>query len=156
MEAMILLITYLISFFSLEGDCMPEWDGIICWPKGKRSQLVAVPCPEYVYDFDHKGLYIWQIRHKHLFILFLLLYLGMWKISILPHYMLKDVLSTIIIFLPLTFTSSVLYIQYSICLVLSVFPLFKHTQLLSYWLFRSLLSVFFVYNLSIIYIVLLF
>ncbi|XP_027014896.2 parathyroid hormone 3 receptor [Tachysurus fulvidraco] len=38
-----------------EGDCVPEWDGIICWPKGKRSQLLAVPCPEYVYDFDHKG-----------------------------------------------------------------------------------------------------
>lgn len=37
---------------------MPEWDGIICWPRGKRSQLVAVSCPEYVYDFDHRGLYI--------------------------------------------------------------------------------------------------
>ncbi|XP_046710869.1 parathyroid hormone 3 receptor isoform X2 [Silurus meridionalis] len=39
----------------LRGDCMPEWDGIICWPRGKRNQLVAVPCPEYVYDFDHRG-----------------------------------------------------------------------------------------------------
>ncbi|KAK3528949.1 hypothetical protein QTP70_014158, partial [Hemibagrus guttatus] len=37
------------------GDCVPEWDGIICWPKGKRNQLVAVPCPEYVHDFDHRG-----------------------------------------------------------------------------------------------------
>lgn len=41
-----------------EGDCVPEWDGIICWPRGKRNQLVAVPCPEYVYDFDHRGLYL--------------------------------------------------------------------------------------------------
>ncbi|XP_060795495.1 parathyroid hormone 3 receptor [Neoarius graeffei] len=38
-----------------ESDCMPEWDGIICWPRGKRNQLVAVTCPEYVYDFDHRG-----------------------------------------------------------------------------------------------------
>ncbi|XP_053496570.1 parathyroid hormone 3 receptor [Ictalurus furcatus] len=38
-----------------EGDCVPEWDGIICWPRGKRNQLVAVPCPEYIYDFDHRG-----------------------------------------------------------------------------------------------------
>ncbi|KAB5555200.1 hypothetical protein PHYPO_G00030770 [Pangasianodon hypophthalmus] len=37
------------------GDCVPEWDGIICWPRGKPNQLVAVPCPEYVYDFDHRG-----------------------------------------------------------------------------------------------------
>ncbi|KAI4894709.1 hypothetical protein NFI96_034354, partial [Prochilodus magdalenae] len=38
-----------------EGDCMPEWDGIICWPRGKPSQLVAVLCPEYIYDFNHRG-----------------------------------------------------------------------------------------------------
>ncbi|KAF4084636.1 hypothetical protein AMELA_G00108240 [Ameiurus melas] len=38
-----------------EGDCMPEWDSIICWPRGKRNQLVAVPCPAYIYDFDHRG-----------------------------------------------------------------------------------------------------
>ncbi|TSL75239.1 Parathyroid hormone/parathyroid hormone-related peptide receptor [Bagarius yarrelli] len=38
-----------------DGDCVPEWDGLICWPRGKRNQLVTVPCPEYVYDFDHRG-----------------------------------------------------------------------------------------------------
>ncbi|XP_058261638.1 parathyroid hormone 3 receptor isoform X2 [Hemibagrus wyckioides] len=40
---------------TVRGHCMPQWDGITCWPKGKRNQLVAVPCPEYVYDFDHRG-----------------------------------------------------------------------------------------------------
>ncbi|KAL6474894.1 hypothetical protein MHYP_G00159340 [Metynnis hypsauchen] len=38
-----------------ENDCMPEWDGIICWPRGKPSQMVAVLCPEYIYDFNHRG-----------------------------------------------------------------------------------------------------
>ncbi|CAB1312116.1 unnamed protein product [Coregonus sp. 'balchen'] len=38
-----------------EGDCVPEWDGIICWPRGKPSQLVSVLCPEYIYDFNHRG-----------------------------------------------------------------------------------------------------
>ncbi|XP_062859944.1 parathyroid hormone 3 receptor [Trichomycterus rosablanca] len=38
-----------------EEDCVPEWDGIICWPRGKHGQLVAVLCPEYVYDFNHRG-----------------------------------------------------------------------------------------------------
>uniref|UniRef100_A0A8C7UC00 Parathyroid hormone/parathyroid hormone-related peptide receptor n=1 Tax=Oncorhynchus mykiss TaxID=8022 RepID=A0A8C7UC00_ONCMY len=38
-----------------EDDCVPEWDGIICWPRGKPSQLVSVLCPEYIYDFNHRG-----------------------------------------------------------------------------------------------------
>uniref|UniRef100_A0A7N9AK77 Parathyroid hormone/parathyroid hormone-related peptide receptor n=1 Tax=Mastacembelus armatus TaxID=205130 RepID=A0A7N9AK77_9TELE len=38
-----------------EGDCLPEWDGIICWPRSKAGQLVSVLCPEYIYDFNHKG-----------------------------------------------------------------------------------------------------
>ncbi|KAG9267291.1 parathyroid hormone/parathyroid hormone-related peptide receptor-like isoform X1 [Astyanax mexicanus] len=38
-----------------ENDCVPEWDGIICWPRGKPGQLVAVLCPEYIYDFNHQG-----------------------------------------------------------------------------------------------------
>ncbi|XP_051968347.1 parathyroid hormone 3 receptor [Xyrauchen texanus] len=38
-----------------ENYCVPEWDGIICWPTGKPSQLVAVLCPEYIYDFNHRG-----------------------------------------------------------------------------------------------------
>ncbi|TRY58693.1 hypothetical protein DNTS_023104 [Danionella cerebrum] len=38
-----------------ENYCIPEWDGIICWPTGKPSQMVAVLCPEYIYDFNHRG-----------------------------------------------------------------------------------------------------
>ncbi|XP_053555620.1 parathyroid hormone/parathyroid hormone-related peptide receptor-like isoform X2 [Bombina bombina] len=37
-------------------DCPSQWDGIICWPTGSPNQLVSVPCPEYIYDFNHKGL----------------------------------------------------------------------------------------------------
>ncbi|XP_061086428.1 parathyroid hormone 3 receptor [Conger conger] len=39
-----------------DTDCVPEWDGIICWPKGKPSQLVSALCPDYIYDFNHRGL----------------------------------------------------------------------------------------------------
>ncbi|XP_071777114.1 parathyroid hormone 3 receptor [Centroberyx gerrardi] len=38
-----------------EGDCIPEWDGIICWPRSRAGQLVSVLCPEYIYDFNHRG-----------------------------------------------------------------------------------------------------
>ncbi|XP_049418940.1 parathyroid hormone 3 receptor isoform X1 [Epinephelus fuscoguttatus] len=38
-----------------EGDCIPEWDGIICWPQSRAGQLVSVLCPEYIYDFNHRG-----------------------------------------------------------------------------------------------------
>ncbi|XP_060951223.1 parathyroid hormone 3 receptor [Limanda limanda] len=38
-----------------EGDCIPEWDGIICWPRSMEGQLVSVLCPEYIYDFNHGG-----------------------------------------------------------------------------------------------------
>ncbi|XP_008312254.1 parathyroid hormone 3 receptor [Cynoglossus semilaevis] len=38
-----------------DGECVPEWDGIICWPKSKPGQLVSVLCPKYIYDFNHKG-----------------------------------------------------------------------------------------------------
>uniref|UniRef100_A0A8C3XMK7 Parathyroid hormone/parathyroid hormone-related peptide receptor n=1 Tax=Chelydra serpentina TaxID=8475 RepID=A0A8C3XMK7_CHESE len=38
-----------------DASCFPEWDGIICWPEGSPSQEVSVPCPEYIYDFNHKG-----------------------------------------------------------------------------------------------------
>ncbi|KAM4525415.1 parathyroid hormone 3 receptor isoform 2-T2 [Odontesthes bonariensis] len=41
--------------FIREGDCVPEWDGIICWPRSRPRQLVSVPCPEYIYDFNHRG-----------------------------------------------------------------------------------------------------
>nr|XP_033773242.1 parathyroid hormone/parathyroid hormone-related peptide receptor-like isoform X2 [Geotrypetes seraphini] len=35
--------------------CVPEWDGIICWPGGFLNELVSVQCPEYIYDFNHRG-----------------------------------------------------------------------------------------------------
>ncbi|XP_076857105.1 parathyroid hormone 3 receptor [Brachyhypopomus gauderio] len=39
-----------------QGDaCAPEWDGIICWPRAKPGQLVSVLCPDYIYDFNHRG-----------------------------------------------------------------------------------------------------
>ncbi|KAM9425859.1 parathyroid hormone 3 receptor [Pholidichthys leucotaenia] len=38
-----------------EGECIPEWDGIICWPLSRPNQLVSVQCPEYIYDFNHRG-----------------------------------------------------------------------------------------------------
>ncbi|XP_023803832.1 parathyroid hormone/parathyroid hormone-related peptide receptor-like, partial [Cyanistes caeruleus] len=37
------------------GFCLPEWDGIVCWPEGVPGKVVAMPCPEYIYDFNHKG-----------------------------------------------------------------------------------------------------
>ncbi|XP_045434747.1 parathyroid hormone/parathyroid hormone-related peptide receptor isoform X2 [Pipistrellus kuhlii] len=35
--------------------CLPEWDHIVCWPLGEPGEVVAVPCPDYIYDFNHKG-----------------------------------------------------------------------------------------------------
>lgn len=45
----------LFALVAEEGDCVPEWDGIICWPQSRAGQLVSVPCPEYIYDFNHRG-----------------------------------------------------------------------------------------------------
>lgn len=42
-------------FSSTDGFCSPEWDGIVCWPEGRPGKLVSTTCPEYIYDFDHKG-----------------------------------------------------------------------------------------------------
>ncbi|XP_069013712.1 parathyroid hormone/parathyroid hormone-related peptide receptor [Embiotoca jacksoni] len=39
-----------------DGYCSPEWDGIVCWPKGPPGKLVSTACPDYIYDFNHKGL----------------------------------------------------------------------------------------------------
>ncbi|KAK2822540.1 hypothetical protein Q5P01_022605 [Channa striata] len=39
-----------------DGFCSPEWDGIVCWPEGPPGKLVFAACPEYIYDFNHKGL----------------------------------------------------------------------------------------------------
>ncbi|XP_016850125.2 parathyroid hormone/parathyroid hormone-related peptide receptor [Anolis carolinensis] len=38
-----------------EGHCLPEWDGIICWPQSPPNEKVAVSCPDYIYDFTHNG-----------------------------------------------------------------------------------------------------
>ncbi|XP_067117217.1 parathyroid hormone 2 receptor a [Osmerus mordax] len=35
--------------------CPPGWDGLICWPQGFSGAVSKVPCPIYVYDFNHKG-----------------------------------------------------------------------------------------------------
>ncbi|XP_004704052.1 parathyroid hormone/parathyroid hormone-related peptide receptor isoform X1 [Echinops telfairi] len=35
--------------------CLPEWDHILCWPPGAPGEVVAVRCPDYIYDFNHKG-----------------------------------------------------------------------------------------------------
>uniref|UniRef100_H0WVM0 Parathyroid hormone 2 receptor n=1 Tax=Otolemur garnettii TaxID=30611 RepID=H0WVM0_OTOGA len=43
-----------------EGNCFPEWDGLICWPRGTVGKILAVPCPSYIYDFNHKGV---ALRH---------------------------------------------------------------------------------------------
>ncbi|XP_077175019.1 parathyroid hormone 2 receptor isoform X1 [Paroedura picta] len=39
-----------------EDHCLPEWDGLICWPRGSAGETLAVPCPPYIYDFNHKGM----------------------------------------------------------------------------------------------------
>uniref|UniRef100_A0A8C7IEF6 Parathyroid hormone 2 receptor n=1 Tax=Oncorhynchus kisutch TaxID=8019 RepID=A0A8C7IEF6_ONCKI len=35
--------------------CPPGWDGLICWPQGSTGVLTKVPCPSYIYDFNHQG-----------------------------------------------------------------------------------------------------
>ncbi|XP_060111214.1 parathyroid hormone/parathyroid hormone-related peptide receptor-like [Heteronotia binoei] len=39
----------------LDENCLPEWDGITCWPESFPNEVVAVPCPDYIYDFNHNG-----------------------------------------------------------------------------------------------------
>ncbi|XP_077160792.1 parathyroid hormone/parathyroid hormone-related peptide receptor [Paroedura picta] len=38
-----------------DGFCATEWDNLICWPESLPGKLVAMPCPEYIYDFNHQG-----------------------------------------------------------------------------------------------------
>ncbi|KAG5842145.1 parathyroid hormone/parathyroid hormone-related peptide receptor [Anguilla anguilla] len=38
-----------------DAFCLPEWDGIVCWPEGPPGKMVSTACPEYIYDFNHKG-----------------------------------------------------------------------------------------------------
>ncbi|NXG27735.1 PTH2R protein, partial [Dromaius novaehollandiae] len=45
-----------VSALLSEGNCFPEWDGLICWPRGSVGKTLAVACPPYVYDFNHKGM----------------------------------------------------------------------------------------------------
>jgi len=35
--------------------CSPGWDGLVCWPQGSPGTVTKVPCPSYVYDFNHNG-----------------------------------------------------------------------------------------------------
>ncbi|KAI5088868.1 parathyroid hormone 2 receptor [Silurus meridionalis] len=45
-----------ISEHDPEDDvCPPGWDGLICWPQGSSGTLTKVPCPGYIYDFNHNG-----------------------------------------------------------------------------------------------------
>ncbi|XP_040200927.1 parathyroid hormone/parathyroid hormone-related peptide receptor-like isoform X1 [Rana temporaria] len=37
------------------NGCPPQWDEITCWPQGSPNQMVSVPCPEHIYDFNHQG-----------------------------------------------------------------------------------------------------
>ncbi|XP_041432578.1 parathyroid hormone 2 receptor [Xenopus laevis] len=39
-----------------DSNCMPEWDGLVCWPRGRPGKILAISCPSYVYDFNHRGL----------------------------------------------------------------------------------------------------
>ncbi|KAG8432777.1 hypothetical protein GDO86_017134 [Hymenochirus boettgeri] len=39
-----------------DSTCIPEWDGLICWPRGTPGKMLVVSCPSYVYDFNHRGL----------------------------------------------------------------------------------------------------
>ncbi|XP_078539809.1 parathyroid hormone 2 receptor [Lissotriton helveticus] len=39
-----------------EGNCFPEWDGLVCWPRGTPGKMLAVTCPFYIYDFNHRGV----------------------------------------------------------------------------------------------------
>ncbi|TRZ04951.1 hypothetical protein HGM15179_022156, partial [Zosterops borbonicus] len=33
------------STTKVDGLCLPEWDGIVCWPEGVPGKVVAMPCP---------------------------------------------------------------------------------------------------------------
>uniref|UniRef100_A0A8C8HXP2 Parathyroid hormone 2 receptor n=1 Tax=Oncorhynchus tshawytscha TaxID=74940 RepID=A0A8C8HXP2_ONCTS len=44
--------------------CAPGWDGLICWPQGSPGALTKIPCPSYIYDFNHQGIGV-QIGYTH-------------------------------------------------------------------------------------------
>ncbi|KAF7245742.1 Parathyroid hormone/parathyroid hormone-related peptide receptor [Varanus komodoensis] len=37
------------------GFCVSEWDNLICWPESAPGELVSMPCPDYIFDFNHDG-----------------------------------------------------------------------------------------------------
>ncbi|XP_036396897.1 parathyroid hormone 2 receptor-like isoform X1 [Megalops cyprinoides] len=43
------------SYDPTDDLCPPGWDGLICWPRGSPGAVTKVPCPSYVYDFNHNG-----------------------------------------------------------------------------------------------------
>lgn len=51
-----LLIPYFCIHTGTEGSCLPEWDGLVCWPRGTPGKILALSCPPYVYDFNHRGI----------------------------------------------------------------------------------------------------
>ncbi|XP_044281123.1 parathyroid hormone/parathyroid hormone-related peptide receptor isoform X1 [Varanus komodoensis] len=38
-----------------DGFCVSEWDNLICWPESAPGELVSMPCPDYIFDFNHDG-----------------------------------------------------------------------------------------------------
>ncbi|XP_069761340.1 parathyroid hormone/parathyroid hormone-related peptide receptor-like isoform X2 [Narcine bancroftii] len=43
------------STYTAGAACQSEWDGIVCWPWATANHSVAVSCPQYIHDFNHKG-----------------------------------------------------------------------------------------------------
>uniref|UniRef100_A0A8C6SFD9 Uncharacterized protein n=1 Tax=Neogobius melanostomus TaxID=47308 RepID=A0A8C6SFD9_9GOBI len=53
--APLVAVYYALCLTSLiDEGCAPDWDGLICWPRGAPGGLTTVPCPEYIYDFNHE------------------------------------------------------------------------------------------------------
>lgn len=51
---------------TVDETCAPDWDGLICWPHGSPGHITKVPCPAYIYDFNHKGkYYLFVYLHIH-------------------------------------------------------------------------------------------
>lgn len=51
----VLYVDFLFSLLAVDEVCPPDWDGLICWPHGSPGLVTKVPCPSYIYDFNHKG-----------------------------------------------------------------------------------------------------
>lgn len=57
------LFTATFFHFSAGEECFPEWDGLICWPRGSAGKTLAVPCPSYIYDFNHQGMLLFLLNY---------------------------------------------------------------------------------------------